>query len=85
MQQDKRSISEIAKELIKRHPEYFEALLEFERTKKLPKLNYKKRVNFTIDENLFREFRNFCEKKNLKMSGIIENFISNFLKNQQPS
>jgi len=83
MQQDKRKISEIAKDIIRKNPEYFEALLEFERTKKLPKLNYKKRVNFTLDENLFREFRNLCEKKNLKMSGVVEKFISNFLKTQQ--
>jgi len=84
MQPDKRPILKIAKEIIKKHPEYFEALLEFERTKKLPKFTYKKRVNFTIDENLFREFRNFCEKKNLKMSGVIEKLISNSLKTQQP-
>jgi len=85
MQQDKRPISEIAKEVIKKHPEYFEALMEFERTKKLPKFSYKKRVNFTIDENIFREFRNFCEKNNIRMSGVVEDLMIKFLKNQQAS
>ena len=31
-----------AKKIIKENPEYFEALVEFEKTKKLPKLSYKK-------------------------------------------
>ncbi|MEK6861073.1 MAG: hypothetical protein AABY07_03815 [Nanoarchaeota archaeon] len=34
----------LAKEAIKEHPEMFEALLEFERTGKLPKPNYKIRA-----------------------------------------
>ena len=40
--------------LLKEKPEVFEALLEFERTGKLPKLNYKERANFTIDSELLR-------------------------------
>ncbi len=68
-------IVKTAKKLVKEHPEYFEALVEFERTGKLPKLNYKKRVNFTIDENLFRKFRIYCNNKGYKMSSKIEELI----------
>ena len=37
-----KSISQIAADIIKRNPEYFEALVEFEKTGKLPKFSYKK-------------------------------------------
>lgn len=69
-----------AKRIINENPEYFEALMEFERTKRLPKLSYKDRVNFTIDSNLFRKFRRYCEEHNYKMSNIIENMIKEKIK-----
>lgn len=69
-----------AKRIIKEHPEYFEALMEFERTKRLPKLSYKNRVNFTIDSNLFKRFRRYCEEHNYKMSNIIESMIKERVK-----
>lgn len=78
MLQGKR-IVERAKKIIKEHPEYFEALVEFERTKKLPKFKYKKRVNFTIDADLIRKFRSYCEKNGYKMSARIEKYISDEL------
>lgn len=40
--------------IIKEHPEAFEAMLEFERTKKLPRPQYKERVNFTLDKDLVK-------------------------------
>mgnify|MGYP001560793919 CR=1 FL=1 len=70
-----KGVLEKAIKAIKERPELFEALLEFERTGKLPKLTHKKRVNFTIDEEIFRKFRNYCQKKGLSMSHIIEKFI----------
>lgn len=63
------------KKVVKENPEYFEALVEFEKTGKLPKLNYKKRVNFTINEDLIRKFRTYCEKRGCKMSTKIEQLI----------
>jgi len=63
------------KRIVKEHPEYFEALIEFERTKKLPKFSYKRRVNFTIDENLFRKFREYCRSQGFKMSSFLERII----------
>ena len=72
------SSGEIAKkaiEIIKRNPEYFEALVEFEKTGRLPKLSYKERANFTIDADLLRRFRKFCNDRNMKMSSRIEELI----------
>ena len=43
-----------ARVLINRYPEVFESLLEFERTKKIPKLYRRKRLNITIDENILK-------------------------------
>lgn len=64
-----------AKDAIKEHPEMFEALLELERTGKLPKPNPKERVNFTIDVKLIREFRSYCKEHGYKMSSLIEKYI----------
>ncbi len=66
----------LSKKAIKEHPEAFEALLEFERTGKLPKPNYKVRANFTIDAKLLREFRQYCKRKGMKMSAVLERYIA---------
>ena len=63
---------ERARKLIRMYPEVFESLLEFERTKKIPKLYRKKRLNITIDENILRGFRAYCEKNSINMSGFVE-------------
>lgn len=76
-----KKILKTAKRIIKENPEYFEALLEFEKTKKLPKFTYKKRANFTIDADLLRKFRNYCKKKGYKMSTKIEQYIIKELSN----
>ncbi len=72
----------IAKKIIKENPEYFEALVEFEKTKKLPRLSYKKRANFTLDSKLLKYFRNYCKENRLNMSNIIEKHIKEELKKQ---
>jgi uncharacterized protein (DUF4415 family) len=64
-----------AKEAVEEHPEMFEALLEFERTGKLPKPNPKERVNFTIDAKLIRSFRAYCRERGYKMSSLVEKCI----------
>lgn len=62
----------VTKEAIARNPELFEALMEFERTKKLPKLYRRKRINLTIDENSLYKFKKYCEEHNINMSRFIE-------------
>ena len=76
MQLDSKKVIEISRKLTREHPEYFEALLEFERTKKLPKLSYKERANFTLDADMLREFRTYCQKKGYKMSNVLEKLIN---------
>ena len=77
---DDKKFIQTAKTIINRNPEVFEALLEFERTHKLPKLRRKERVNFTIDSDLIRNFREYCQKNQKVMSKIIEKKILEELK-----
>ena len=74
-------ILKIAKRIVKENPEHFEALVEFERTKKLPKLSYKQRANFTIDAELLRKFRIYCQKHSYKMSTKLEELIRKEMSN----
>ena len=66
---------ELGKKIIHKTPKVFEALLEYERTKKIPKLNYKTRANFTLDSDVFRKFRSYCNDKGLSMSHIVEKHL----------
>lgn len=66
---------ETARRIIREHPEVFEALLDFERTKRLPKITYKERANFTVDSNLLRKFRSYCRERNINMSRVVEKHI----------
>lgn len=72
---------ETAKRIIREDPEAFEALLEFERTKKLPKLHYHKRINLTIKDDVLKAFKHYCEEHGLNMSGTIENYMKETVKN----
>ncbi len=53
---------------------------EFDRTGKMRKRTYKDRANFTIDEDLFNQFRRYCKKNDINMSGRIEKYIKRELK-----
>lgn len=65
---------------IKKHPEVFSALEEFERTKKIPKFTYRKRIDITINENILKEFKEYCREHGFNMSRLIEKHIRNELK-----
>ncbi len=80
-----KEIVRLAKEAIREHPEAFEALLEFERTGRLPKVGYKTRANFTIDAALLRRFREYCRQKGMKMSAVLEKHIEEELQLQAPA
>lgn len=60
---------------IKKYPEIFSALEEFERTKKIRKFSYRKRIDITINEQILNEFRKYCQKNGLNMSRVIENYM----------
>jgi hypothetical protein len=68
-------IVQAARRIIRENPEVFEALMEFERTKRLPKTTYRQRINLTIDSNLLRKFKRHCREHNLNMSRLVEQHI----------
>ncbi len=69
-----------AKEVIARNQDVLNALEELDRTGKLRKVNYKTRVSFTIDEELFNKFRSYCRQNGINMSGRIEMCIRKEMK-----
>lgn len=69
----------LAKQAHEEHPEAYEALLEYERTGRLPKPNPKIRANFTLDAKLFRQFRAYCKLHGFTMSALLEKFIERTL------
>ncbi len=69
------SFKEYAMRGIKKHPEIFSALEEFEKTKKIPKFSYRKRIDITIDEHLLKKFKEYCGQAGLNMSRVIERYI----------
>ena len=61
-----------AREIIARYPEVFQSLLDFERTKSIPKLYRRKRINLTIDENVLRDFKAYAGNRNINISRFVE-------------
>ena len=70
-----------AKNIIARYPEVFESLIEFERTKKIPKLYRRKRLNITIDENILRDFKSYSRKNSINISRFLEKNMLEAMKN----
>ena len=70
-----KKLIETTDRIIKEHPEIFNALLEFEKTGKVPKFDYRGLYNFTLDPVLFNKFRTYCGKNGIKMSTRIEQHI----------
>ena len=66
---------ETARRIIRENPDAFEALMEFERTKRLPRTTYRQRINLTIDNVLLRKFKGYCRSRNLNMSRLLEKHI----------
>ncbi len=62
----------IARRQIREHADLFDALLEFERTKRMPRLSRKKRVNMTIDSSLYREVQREAKRRNIPVSSLVE-------------
>lgn len=64
----------IIKKVINENQDLFVALEELDRTGRLVKTRRKERVNFTIDEEVMRKFRAYCDNR-MKMSQIVEDLI----------
>lgn len=69
------SFRELGLKGIKEYPRVFSALEEFERTKRIPKFTYRKRIDVTIDEHLLKKFKQYCQTRGLNMSRTIEKHI----------
>ncbi len=59
----------------KEYPEMFNALEEYDRTRRLRKISYKERANFTVDARILRNFRSYCSAHGYNMSKLLENFM----------
>ncbi|PIN79500.1 hypothetical protein COV16_03880 [Candidatus Woesearchaeota archaeon CG10_big_fil_rev_8_21_14_0_10_34_8] len=66
-----RTFRKIHKEYI----EVFNALEEYDRTRRLRKITYKERANFTIDAKTLKKFRTYCNEQGYNMSRLLENFM----------
>lgn len=66
--------------LVHQNSDLLEALAEFDRTGQLRKVKVKERVNFTLDTELMRKLRSYCQKHGLKMSNVIEKTLKKELK-----
>ena len=69
------SFLEKAREVIAKNQDVITVFEELDRTGKFRKRTYKTRVSFTLDEELFNEFRSYCKKNGINMSGKIESYI----------
>ena len=78
------SFLEKAKEIIARNQDVIAVFEELDRTGKFKKRTYKIRVSFTLDEEIFNVFRAYCKKNGVNMSGKIESYLREELKNQKP-
>ncbi len=74
-----KSLKDYAFKAIKKHPAVFEALAEYDRTRKLPRTVYKERATFTIDANILRMFRAYAKEQGMDMSKIVERQIKQVL------
>jgi len=59
----------IAETIVKKNPELFETLMEFEKTSEI---RTKTRLNFTIDKEIASKFKKFCRDNGYNMSAKIE-------------
>ena len=73
-------VSKKIRKIIKENQDMFIALEELDRTGILRKTKYKKRYNFTLDEDLMRQYRNYCRKNSINMSAKIEQLIKKYMK-----
>ncbi len=74
------SFLEKAKEVIAKNQDVITVFEELDRTGKFRKRAYKIRASFTLDEELFNKFRNYCKKNGINMSGKIESYLRKELK-----
>ena len=78
MASDQNKFLDIADRIVKEKPEMFEALMEFERTKRI---RTKERVNFTVDKGVSSQFKKFCREHGYNMSAKVERALKDMMEN----
>ncbi len=68
---------ELAHKIAEENKPTFDALIEYEQTKRL---RTKERVNFTIDKNVTAKFRKFCKEHGYSMSAKVEQALRELMK-----
>ena len=71
---------QLAKTIARRDKPVFDALLEYEKSKRV---RSKERLNFTVDIALADSFRRYCREHGLNMSAQIENTMREKLTNKR--
>ena len=67
---------ETADRILREKPEMFEALMEYERTKRI---RTKERLNFTIDRTIASQFKKFCKDHGFNMSAKVEQAMAGLM------
>ena len=78
----KKTLFEYALLGIKKHPRLFEALAEYDQTRKLPKTVYRERLNITVNNEVLKRFKQYARVNGLNMSRVIEKHIKEELRSQ---
>lgn len=73
--QSKHDILYYAKKAARENPEVADALMEFERTGKVPKTTYRKRIDVTLDESVVRKLRSRSSETGIPVSRLIEKAV----------
>ena len=76
------SFRDKAKKVIAQNQDMFTVFEELDRTGRFKKRTYKKKADFTIDEDTLIKFKNYCRKNNINMSAKVESLIRGELKCQ---
>jgi len=64
--------TKVKQKILKKYPEVFQALEDYDKTHKLRKIYIRKRLNITIDENVLRDFKEYSRKNAVNISRFVE-------------
>ncbi|HLD87212.1 MAG TPA: hypothetical protein VJB12_04040 [Candidatus Nanoarchaeia archaeon] len=67
---------ETADRILREKPQMFEALMEYERTKRI---RTKQRLNFTVDRDIASKFKKFCKDRGYNMSAKVEQAMARLM------
>ncbi len=75
----KKTIIAQAKDINTRYASVFKTLETYDNIHRLPLRRYKRRVDLTIDAQLWNRFKDYCKKNHVKMSNLVEQWIEKHL------